>query len=270
MKLTASISALLLTAAPVFAQNYGPLEDALTHRVITGWTQADGSHVAAIELDLAEGWKTYWRSPGDAGIPPNFDWSRTKNAQNIRVQWPTPIVFWESGMRSVGYKTRVVIPVVVTPKKTGQEIQLKGRMDLGLCSDICVPVQIKLDETLPAGTTDTRSSSIVAALAALPFSQSEAGVKNVRCSFEPGENGTLSISAQITMPSAGGEEQSIIEAHQPSIWVSEPKTSRSGDTLDVSAKMVGATSDPLVIDRSRLRFTVIGSSYAVDILGCSS
>ena len=161
MKLNTCITALCLLASTSSAQNFGAPDDALSHRVIAGWVQEDGTQIAAIELDLAEGWKTYWRAPGDAGIPPNFNWERARNVQSVRVQWPTPVVFWEGDMRSVGYKTRVVVPVVVTPSTQGEDVRLRGEMNLGLCADICVPVRIKLDETLPAFGANSRDLSLI-------------------------------------------------------------------------------------------------------------
>ena len=63
-----AISALL--SPPAFAQQGGDILDA---RILTGWQRTDGKHVSALHIELNDGWKTYWRAPGDAGIPPHFD-----------------------------------------------------------------------------------------------------------------------------------------------------------------------------------------------------
>ncbi|THH34510.1 hypothetical protein E4Z66_18280 [Aliishimia ponticola] len=244
-----------------------PTAGILSHRVITGWQQADGTRMAGLELTLAPGWKTYWRSPGDAGIPPEFTWNGARNLSGVHVHWPTPRVFWQSGMRSVGYAERVVLPLTLSPKSAGKDIRLKGRVDLGVCADICMPATIRIDSTLPSAESE-RSPEIVAALAALPFSAQEAGVRSAICALSPTADG-LEVKATITMPAAGSAEEAVIEAQDPSIWVSEPSTSRSGQVLTVRAEMIQQTGAPLAVDRSGLRITVISAGHAVDIQGCT-
>lgn len=264
-KLLALLSLLVAATGPGFGQS-SP-DQVLSHRIIPGWTQGDGTRIAGLELSLAPGWKTYWRSPGDAGIPPEFDWRGAGNLDRVHVHWPAPVVFWQSGMRSVGYKDRVVLPLSIVPQSPGGDIHLKGRVDLGICSDICIPASIDIDAMLP-NQSDRRSPAIVAALAARPLSAEEAGLTVATCRLAPTETG-LMVEAQLTMPSSGGREQAVIEAPAPDIWVSEAQADRRGDWLTVSAEMVAHASGPLVVDRSRLRITVIGEDYAVDIRGCT-
>ena len=245
-----------------------PLQGVLSHRVIPGWSTGDGARMAGLELRLAPGWKTYWRSPGDAGIPPEFDWRGAGNLAGVHVHWPAPEVFWQSGMRSVGYSDRVVLPLTVYPNAAHRDVRLRGDMHLGICSDICVPATLSIDAVLPAANTD-RSPAIVAALAALPYDEDEAGVRRTTCKLSPTEDG-VEIEAKIEMPSAGQQEDAVIEAPSSAIWVSEPETRRKGDRLIVSAEMVAPPGHAMVLDRSRIRITVIGSRHAVDIVGCDS
>ena len=64
-----------------------------------------------------QGWKTYWRMPGDAGIPPQFDWSGSQNVKSVEVLWPAPQRFIDSGGETVGYKDRVVFPLRIVPDR---------------------------------------------------------------------------------------------------------------------------------------------------------
>ncbi len=264
----AALFACLLIVAPTFSRAQDILDGALSHRIVSGWVTAEGRHMAGLEISLAPGWKTYWRSPGDAGIPPSFDWKRARNVDSVRVLWPAPIVFWESGMRSVGYGGRVVLPLDVTPRKAGEPVRLRGRMDLGVCSDICVPASIRFDATL-APDSDARAPELVAALAAQPYSREEAGVRTARCRLSPSEDG-LRVEAELVLPPTGGTEEAVIEAGLPDIWVSEAKTQRKGSTLTVVAEMMRFDAGPLVVDRSGIRITVLGKNYAVDVNGCSA
>ena len=67
---------------------------------LDGWRQPDGSRLAAVEIRLAPGWHTYWRVPGDAGIPPSFDWSGSSNLASVAYEWPRPEIFDSFGMRT--------------------------------------------------------------------------------------------------------------------------------------------------------------------------
>src|SRR5436309_312013 len=76
-----------------------------------------GNGIAGVELQLPEGWKTYWRTPGDAGgVPPTFDWSKSDNLASVKVLYPAPKRFSDRAGDTVGYKGTVVFPVEVIPK----------------------------------------------------------------------------------------------------------------------------------------------------------
>ena len=259
--------ATLLLAAPVTTMA-GETTGLSGVELRPGWRLADGSHVAALHIMLEPGWKTYWRAPGDVGIPPQFDWSGSKNIATLDPSWPTPQVFFEQGMRSVGYKKEVVIPLRMTASDPNSMIHLAGKMQIGICKDICIPVSFSFEADLPE--TQTRPDPLIAAaLTDRPYSAREAGVRDITCQIEPGEDGGLVLHSQIDMPSLGGAEHVVVEAGNPHIWVAEPDSRRDGDNLIASTRMVHVDSQSFVLDRSALRFTVIGASHAVDIQGCT-
>lgn len=252
-------------ALPATAQNL--LEDPVQADVLEGWVKADGSRMAALRLKLAPGWKTYWRAPGDAGIPPSFDWSRSKNMHSVSISWPTPRVFDQNGMRSVGYQDTLVIPLSIQPSSNDEPVRLRVRMDLGVCSDVCIPHKLEFDTVIDS--VDTRPTpAIAAALAARPYSASEAGVASSECSVRPTPDG-LELEARISMPSAGKPEHVVIEPQAGDIWVSEARTKRSGNTIVATSELIHVDGGPIALDRSNVRITVLGSQHGVDILGCS-
>ncbi len=230
-----------------------------------GWRKADGTHMTALQLTLAPGWKTYWRAPGDAGIPPSFDWSGSENMKSVGVTWPTPKVMYQSGMRSVGYSDLVVFPIAIAPETAGP-ITLNARVDLGLCKDICLPHSLSIRATLGADMSKP-DPIIAAALADRPFSEKEAGVGTVTCTFSQTADG-MSVTARIPMGTAGGTEATVIETANPMVWVSEPDATRQGNELVTSAELSHVEGRPFALKRSDIRITVLGKSYAVDIKGC--
>ncbi|MDG2340993.1 MAG: protein-disulfide reductase DsbD family protein, partial [Paracoccaceae bacterium] len=166
--------------------------------VLEGWRQADGSHIAAIRLDLDKGWKTYWRAPGDAGIPPYFDLLGSSNIVDFNVDWPAPVVFDQSGLWSVGYKDMVIFPMHITPRKPNRDIRLKGAIEVGICKDICVPISLDIDAVLAADVTQ-KDATISAALVSVPYTRDEADVKKATCKLK-NDVGDLGVTAEIEMP----------------------------------------------------------------------
>lgn len=243
-------------------------EDMLDVRVLPGWRAADGRHVAGLEVRLKQGWKTYWRSPGDAGIPPRFDWRGSRNLSAVEVTWPTPKQIQQNGYVTIGYDHSIVIPLALTPRTKDQPIALKGALEFGVCRDVCIPVALRVAHLLPAvqAAPDAR---IVAALAERPFTAEEAGVGQVVCRFSPLDDG-LSLEASMDVPALGGREAVVIETANPEIWVAQAKVRRDAGRLVARTDMHHVAGSVFAIDRSELVITVFGRDSAVEIHGCSA
>src|SRR5688500_315903 len=94
---------------------------------------AGGTRLAGVEIAMSDGWKTYWRTPGDAGIPPQYDWSGSTNAASLKVLYPTPMRMAEAGGEVIGYKHAVLFPVEVTPRDPAKPVSLKLALEFGIC-----------------------------------------------------------------------------------------------------------------------------------------
>jgi len=146
-------------------------------RLLTGRLVRDGKPgiYAGVEIEMPEGWKTYWRSPGDAGgVPPEFDWQGSENLAGTQVLYPAPRRLHDKAGDVVGYKDHVLFPVLVTPKDTSKPVVLHGKVAYGVCKDICVPAEVELQITIPPdiGTSDTLND----VLARVPRAQARAGI----------------------------------------------------------------------------------------------
>jgi len=267
-KLASAALAALIIASPATAGSGGfSPKDVANIEILPGWRTETGTYMTALRVTLAPGWKTYWRAPGDAGIPPRFDWEGSRNLSAVRFHWPAPSVFESNGMRTVGYKNELILPIELTPRTQGKDIALRAEVELGVCEDICVPMQVKVSADLKgAGASDAR---IKGAMAARPSTGKEAGLRGVKCGVEPISDG-LRLTAHVDMPSLGRDEIAVFELTDQTIWVSEASVARSGRTLTATSDMVPPNSAPFLLDRSKVRITVIGASgQAVDIMGCS-
>lgn len=124
--------------------------------------------VAAVEIETKSDWKTYWRNPGDAGVPPAFDWSKSTNVAAAKVLYPAPSRLVDKSGVTIGYLGRVMFPVLVTPVDASKPVTLKLAIDYGVCKDICVPAQAELTIDISAGGSGSLPTSIAAALASVP------------------------------------------------------------------------------------------------------
>ena len=232
-------------------------EDVVRVDVLPGWVTPQGSHMAALRLTLAPGWKTYWRAPGDAGIPPMITVTGG-GIDSIAFHWPTPEVFDQNGMRSIGYHDALVLPVEVTGTAP---LRLTGTLDIGVCDEICVPAQLHFDAPLTEGPRDP---VILGALLDRPQTGGSA-----TCRLTATPDG-LQLDASLTVPPTGAQEALAIEAGDPHVWVSEPQIARQGDRLTARAVMMRGAGEAFAVDRSALRFTVLGSDRAVEVTGCDA
>ncbi|MDX1781373.1 MAG: protein-disulfide reductase DsbD family protein [Thalassovita sp.] len=259
-----SLATFFALSLPAMAGN--SLTEMAQLEVLPGWERADGTRVVGLHIKLAPGWKTYWRAPGDAGIPPEISLEGSRNLQTVSPEWPIPQVFSNNGMRSVGYHDEVVVPVILTPQQKGAPISLSGQLQIGICKDICMPAAFEFDTPLPtgSGTTDPR---LRAALADQPRSGSEAGLGRIECRVSVTPDG-LSLDAEFVLPETGGDEFAVVETADPEVWVAEADTRREGNTLHVRTEMMHMEGGAFALDRSGIRITVLGSRDAVDIQGC--
>ena len=100
---------------------------------------------AGIEIRLAPGWKTYWRYPGDSGIPPRFDFSHSKNVKSVTVRYPAPHRLTDESGTSIGYKHGVVFPLDIVPQNAAQPVMLAVKADYAVCEKICIPAEGKAE-----------------------------------------------------------------------------------------------------------------------------
>jgi DsbC/DsbD-like thiol-disulfide interchange protein len=166
-----------------------------TRLLVGGRPEADGTVrlIAGVEIKLADGWKTYWRQPGDAGgIPPSFDWTGSVNLANARVLFPAPHRFGDQTGQSIGYKKSVVFPIELNPADPSRPVRLKLALGYGICREICVPAEAAFEAEIVPGSVTILQPELAAALARVP--RAAGGAK------QPGEPSLLRASAVLDGP----------------------------------------------------------------------
>ncbi len=263
----AMLGALAVNPAPLSAQGRfegRSADDVVQVTMIEGWRMENGRHMAGIRISLAPGWKTYWRAPGEGGVPTILRLGTAEGIAGLAVHWPRPEVFFTNGIRSIGYRDDVVLPVEFAVTDGGTH-RIDGRLDMGVCLDVCMPVTLNLEGELLPDTE--RDRAIGAALADRPLTAAEAGAGTARCEVAPISDG-LRVTVTAERPSTGNDETLVVEHRDPEIWVSEATTRRVGGTVTGVADVVPADHGPFALDRGDLRITVIGSRRAGELDGC--
>ena len=122
---------------------------------------------AGVEIKMQPGWKTYWRYPGDSGVPPRFDFSGSENLKTAKVLYPTPHLFSDETGHSLGYKNSAIFPLVITPQQTDKPVRLRMKVDYAVCEKLCVPAEGSADLTLGHGDS-SHNAALTAAEAHVP------------------------------------------------------------------------------------------------------
>ncbi|MBC6436956.1 MAG: hypothetical protein GDA52_02180 [Rhodobacteraceae bacterium] len=234
--------------------------------LLEGWRMGNGRHMAAIQITLAPGWKTYWRTPGQGGIPTRLRLDRGTGVHGMRMHWPPPQVFITDGIRSIGYEGGVILPVELATATDGA-VAIEGRVDMGVCRDVCLPVTVDIKGILPSARR--RDPQIVAALADRALTAAEAGVGAATCVITPIPDG-VQVQARMQVPPVGANETVVFELPDPGIWISDAISQRQGNQVTATADIVPADAGPFALNRGDLRITVLGQRMAVELNGCTA
>jgi DsbC/DsbD-like thiol-disulfide interchange protein len=172
-------------------------------RLIAGSPKAGASHLrAGVEIRLMRGWHTYWRYPGDAGVPPQFNFAGSRNVKHVEVLWPAPERMVDGSGTSIGYSAGIIFPLRVVPQEAGKPVALRLRLQYAICEKLCVPAEGRSELTLGSGRA-SQDAALTAAEGRVPK----------RLSL--GEGGDLSIRSVKRERGKGDKERTIVDVAGP-------------------------------------------------------
>ena len=141
-------------------------------RLIAGRAKdTNGHYFAGLEIVMADGWKTYWRMPGDSGVPPTFDWAGSNNVAATKILYPAPMRMPEAGGIAIGYKREVLLPIDVAPQDPSKPVVIKLALEFGVCREICIPATGNFELLIPAAAAGAAAPEIAAAIERVPSAQ---------------------------------------------------------------------------------------------------
>lgn len=246
--------ALAVTLAPAWSLDSGwaETEGGRMRLVIDPAPRDDGTIAGFLDVDLAAGWKTYWRDPGSAGIPPTLDFSLNEGIAFLSMHYPAPVRVDDGYAIWAGYTAPVQFPL--TFERTGSgDARIHATAFIGICEKICVPFQAELVVDLPADPAghDAARQAVDAAFARLPEAPgADFSLKSTRLE----QNGTeLTISAQLPAFRPSGIEPEVFVSGPEGFAFAPPRLTGNKDGLAewsvrVEQPSGHADTDPLPLD----------------------
>ncbi|MFC3678043.1 protein-disulfide reductase DsbD domain-containing protein [Ferrovibrio xuzhouensis] len=184
-----------------------------------------GNGSIGLRVRLAPGWKFYWRTPGEGGVPPQFDWSGSQNLKAAQMAWPAPHRITIGDADLFGYVDEVILPVMIVPQKTGAAIDLALRAEYGVCKDICILREDHLQHRIAAQpVADPQAAALLADWRArVPQPAAAAGVKLVS---RLEQNGRLSVILSSDRPL---HQPDLLVEGTPDAWFGRPVVTLATD-----------------------------------------
>ena len=181
-----------------------------------------------LRMRLAPGWHTYWRNPGDAGVPPELALTLPAGATAGDLQWPTPVRLPEGPLMTYGYTGEVLLPVAVTPG--ADPLHVEASATWLVCEKICVPEEGRFTLDLPPGAPAPSAQAPLFAAAdarmprpsPFPATVAPDGTLTLRGAglsaatvrdawFFPGSDGTVENAAPQRLAEGDGEVSLVLE-----------------------------------------------------------
>src|SRR6516162_2651910 len=124
--------------------------------------------LGGIAFQLQPGWKAYWRTPGDSGVPPRFDFSKSDNVEAVTVMWPAPLKFDDgAGGHSIGYHDQIVLPLRIVARAADRPVTLRAEINYAVCAKLCIPVEASAELGFNS-VASTEDGALAAALDTVP------------------------------------------------------------------------------------------------------
>ena len=236
-------------------------------KITDGWIEKDQKLIFGLKIDLNKNWKTYWRLPGNAGLKPLFTFDKSENVFAAKIMWPSPIIFGEDNLWSIGYKDSVLLPLEVTPIDTSKPIKLEIQADIGLCEDVCIPVTLNVSYFATPGQNQ-ENYEILGAILSEPIKSDDIGFQPPQCIIKNGEL-IMEFNEKNVKTGIENIELFVIEVGSSVFYVNSQKAYVFDDRITVSTKNSVETELPGVISRERIKTTIIGSNQSLEFVGCS-
>jgi DsbC/DsbD-like thiol-disulfide interchange protein len=182
--------------------------------------------LGGVAIQLQPGWHTYWRTPGDSGVPPRFDFSKSDNVEGVTVLWPAPRKFDDgAGGTSLGYTQQLVLPLRIVAKNADKPVTLRAAINYAVCEKICIPVDANAELGF-ASVASTEDGTLSEALNAVP-KPANVGDPNPLSILDVRRDGKTNVLVDVTAPE-GKDVSLFVEGPTPDWALPVPKLVEHG------------------------------------------
>jgi len=189
-------------------------------RLIAG-SRSGAVLLGGIAIQINPGWKTYWRNPGDSGVPPRFDFSKSDNVEAVTILWPAPMKFPDgAGGTSLGYQKQVVLPLRIVAKNASEPVTLRAAINYAVCEKLCIPVEANAELAFTS-VASTEDGTLFAALDTVP-KPANVGDPNPLTIRDVKRDGTAAVLVDVVAPD-GATVNLFVEGPTPDWALPVPK-----------------------------------------------
>jgi DsbC/DsbD-like thiol-disulfide interchange protein len=254
----------LATVTGASAQDASPWssDDHSAVRLLAG-SRSGAVLLGGVAFRLQPGWKTYWRTPGDSGVPPHFDFSKSDNVEAVTVLWPAPQQFPDgAGGTSLGYQSQVVLPLRIVVKASDKPVTLRMAINYAVCDKLCIPVEAKAE--LPfISVASTEDGALAAALDAVP-KPANVGDPNPLTIRDVRRDGKSNVIVDVAAADAQ-DTQLFVEGPTPDWALPTPKPIESGSSdLKRFAFALDGLPPGARPEGAALKLTLVGNNRAYE------
>jgi DsbC/DsbD-like thiol-disulfide interchange protein len=219
--------------------------------------------LGGIAFQLQPGWHTYWRNPGDSGVPPRIDFGKSENIEAVTILWPAPTKFADgAGGTSLGYQKQVVLPLRIVAKNADKPVTLRADINYAVCEKLCIPVEANAELAFTS-VASTEDSALSAALDTVPKPATigDPNPLTIRDVKRDGKNGVL---VDVAAPDSA-EVNLFAEGPTPDWALPVPKLLEHGPpgvkrfAFDLDGLPPGANPDG-----AALKLTLVGGERAYE------
>src|ERR1700704_3067860 len=177
--------------------------------------------LGGIAFQLQPGWHTYWRTPGDSGVPPRIDFGKSENIEAVTILWPAPTKFADgAGGTSLGYQKQVVLPLRIVAKNADRPVKLRAHINYAVCEKLCIPVEANAELAFTS-VASTEDGALFAALDSVP-KPATVGDPNPLTVRDVKRDGKSSVLVEVATPDAR-EVSLFVEGPAPDWALPVPK-----------------------------------------------
>jgi DsbC/DsbD-like thiol-disulfide interchange protein len=217
---------------------------------------ADRIWSAGVEIELSEGWKTYWRMPGEAGIAPVFDWTGSDNVAEVELRWPAPGRYHDASGETIGYAQRVVFPISVRPLDPSQPVDLVLELSYAVCKDICIPARVELRQVFDVATAmSSPAAALIRRFEALVPQRQTPGVE-LESAYLLEIAGAPRLAVTLIGEAVDPSTDIFVENFDGAYFRAPEKVGRSGNATLFHLAIDGL-GDPDVLTGETLQLTVV-------------